>query len=378
MSLRYWKYCRDQKIKGFYEAKCVPFDNGVRIDAGPFSHEFRLVEGCWRQPAMNDFAAYSLAALSMSNGVGFRLNAPVSMDVSGQIARLTDIYRFWAIRKLAPLRLELPEIVQSVTPQAREDSGIICLSGGIDSTYAAIKESHIGTISHGLLIAGADYPNAGAQGFRELRGRVGKIADRLGLQVSIIETDIRKHRLNWDMMHGFVLASCLHAMSARHNKARIALDYAGYQELFAHPWGNNSALPQYFSTPSFPISGVGREKRRVDKLADIAAFDSELLNSLSICFSSTETGGNCGRCPKCISTRLLFHALNLNQEAVFQSTSSLESVVDRMSVPKSFMAIRSRYLRVAETLDALPSGRLRDKLSNYEGDLRRSYLKKRT
>jgi len=377
MSLRYWKYCRDQKIKGFYEAKCVPFDNGVRIDAGPFSHEFRLVEGGWRQPAMNDFAAYSLAALSMSNGVGFRLNAPVSKDVSAQISRLTDIYRFWAIRKLAPLRLEMPEIVQSETPQAREDSGIICLSGGIDSTYAAIEESQMGTISHGLLIAGADYPNAGAQGFRELRGRVGKIADRIGLQVSIIETDIRKHRLNWDMMHGFVLAACLHTMSARHNKARIALDYAGYQELFAHPWGNNSALPQYFSTRPFPIAGVGREKRRVDKLAEIAAFDTDLLSDLSICFSSTETGGNCGECPKCISTRLLFHALKLDEEKVFQSKTSLDAAIDKMVVPKKLVSLRSRYLRVSETLDALPESTIRNKLSAYEKSLRCAYVRKR-
>lgn len=342
MSLRYWKYCRDQKIKGFYEAKCVPLDNGVRIDAGPFSHEFRLVEGSWRQPEINDFAAYSLAALSMSNGVGFRLNAPVSMEVAEQITRLTDIYRFWAIRKLAPLRLELPGLVPSVTPQAQEDSGIICLSGGIDSTYAAIQESQIGTISHGLLIAGADYPDADAQGFRELRIRVGKIADRLGLQVSIIETDIRKHRLNWDMMHGFVLAACLHSMRARHSKACIALDYAGYQELFAHPWGNNSALPQYFSTPQYPITGVGREKRRVDKLADIAAFDSDLLNSLSICFSATETGGNCGSCPKCISTRLLFHALQVDEEKAFQSTGPLEEVVSKMTVPQKYSGLRAR------------------------------------
>lgn len=377
MSINYWKYCRTQKLKGHYDAQCIPADAGIRIEAGPFSHSFRVVGEAWKQSQLNDFAAYSLAALSMSNGVGFNLLAPVSESVTKQIKALTDIYQFWAIRKTAPLRMEFPLCADAIPTKTQRDGGIICLSGGVDSTYAAISESKRGSVSHGLLIAGADYSHADTQGFKELNTRVGQIADKLDLKLSIIETDIRKHRLNWDMMHGFTLAACLQLMSAKHDHGYIALDYAGYQELFAHPWGNNSILPHYFSTTGFPIAGVGKSKRRVDKLAAIAEFDTSLLSNLSVCFSETSTGGNCGRCVKCVFSRILFTALDLDERSAFLSTPSLEDAVDKMSVPKTYMGLRGRYLRVVETRQSLPKGPLHDKVSNYEEALRRAYIKKR-
>lgn len=370
----YRKHLQDQKLKGTFQAKCVSTDSELRIEAGPFSHRFRVVEGEWALPEVMDFAAYSLAALSMSSGVKFVFDAPVSRDAAQRIEALTNIYRFWAIRGLGPLRLDLPEQSASTFESARSHGCVMCLSGGIDSVYAAVSEHQNGQLTHGLLIAGADYRDAKAQGFQELRCRVDYVADRLGLNVSVIETDIRQLRFNWGMMHGFVLAASLHVMERTHPAGRIALDYAGYQEVFNHPWGNSSVLPQYFSTSHFPIEGVGREKRRIDKLARIAEFDPDLPNMLSICFSDTETGGNCGKCFKCTSTRMLFHALDLDQAAAFQATPSLEDAVDHLTVPKTFTALRSRYLRISETLDALPKGSLRDKLSSYEQALRRAYI----
>ena len=114
----------------------------------------------------------------------------------------------WHSRKIYPNKLKLNNIVEATHPKSSQP-GLICLSGGIDSTFAALECQNEHNISHGLLIAGADYPSKDSPGFISLKSRVDKIASTLNLDLVVVETSIRKHGFQWEMLHTLNLAMCL-------------------------------------------------------------------------------------------------------------------------------------------------------------------------
>lgn len=372
-ALRSQKSKRRRALKGQVAVSCDYQSTSVVVNAGAFSHAFD-VKGQSRGTAQTaDFAAYSLAALSMSNGIEFTLENPVSAQTADNIRNLTNIYDVWAIGRLAPLRVNLPNVKENQLPELPDPraAGLVCLSGGIDSTYAAITGAQNGSVSSGMLIAGADYENAQTPAFKELRNRVEKLTDRIGISVEIVETDVRKHRLDWEMMHSLVLAACLTFRQTDYQQGHIGLDHAGYQELVLHPWGNNSVLPHYYSTAQFPITGVGRHQRRFDKLAAIAQHDAKLPAMLSVCYHDVSRGENCGSCTKCVGTRILFQTLGLDDSTAFRQRGDLVKHIKALKVPKKASFLRAVYVRISEFVEVVPNGNVRDALVQYKSELRR-------
>lgn len=370
---RYAWYLENQKCTGTHTATADEKENEVSIAAGPASFSVRVLQGEWTPPSAYDFAAFGLAALSMTHGWKIDVDIPITEDAAKKLDHMANVYRLWSIGRLSSMRLNFSNL-ESPNPGDRVSGGILCLSGGIDSTFAAAAAVEEGWVSAFLLIAGADYKNANEKGFAQLRERVSGIASIFGRDLSIVETDIRQSGIEWEMLHGLNLASCLHFFSSTYEAGGFGLDNTIYQDVVRNPWGNNAALPGLFSTEDFAVKGFGETANRVEKTRRIYDYNSDLMDLLSVCWEDETIGGNCGHCRKCIETRLCFHAAGISDEKTFLSHPSLEDAIDKFQVGGNLSKVKGQLVRTSELVDALPKGSLKSRLQDFEAEVRKQYL----
>lgn len=305
-----------------------------------------------------DFAVFALAVISMSTNTHITLQSPVTPAAVKAIAELTYATKLWMMPRIAPLRLTLANVVNTPLPQSRK-GGILCLSGGVDSTAIAVTAATEG-YDHALLIAGADYPTAQSPGYLELQSRVQSAADKLGLRLLQIETDIRKQPFSWEMLHSFNLAFCLHYLSPHFANGAFALDNTPVQDLARHPWGNSAPLAGLFGIPDFAIAGLGGNMDRVEKVAFIHDIAPQVLPHLSVCWQNIKIGGNCGVCNKCTQTRLNLLCAGVDDRPVFPKHPPLADLIPKLKFPRHYIGLRGFVIRMSEITLHLPEGPLRD------------------
>lgn len=316
-----------------------------------------------------DFVVYGLMALSMTYGASFRIAAPITPAMQAAYRELRYCFEIWRLPQLYPPRIVFTEDAPELPPHP-DGRVALCLSGGIDSTAAAIHGCARGKITDGLLIAGADYPSSESPGYIELRARVLKTSDALEIPLLEVETDLRKFKYEWELLHGLNLGMCLSFLRPILAGGAIGLDNTLAQDLVRHPWGNTAALAQAMGHPGFPIASLGADLDRVQKTALIGSFTgSDLLSNLAVCWEDTAQGGNCGVCTKCVQTRLNFVCAGLPEEAAFPTKVPLEDLIGTLPEPKKLQSLRGTFLRTSEFTRYLPDGPLRDRLLPYQARL---------
>lgn len=312
-----------------------------------------------------NFVVYGLLALSLTYGARFRVEAPVTEDMRDALGELTYAYEIWQIPGLFTPQIELLNVIEAQTPLT-DGPKVICLSGGLDSLGGAVHAVRDHGFTHGLLIAGADYPNAQSPGYIELRGRVGGLARTFGLELVEVETDLRKYRYDWLFLHGLNLGMCLNFLAPHCVTGAIGLDNSAVQDLVRHPLGSSGALTQAMSRAGFPILGFGATEDRVQKLASVAAYaGTDLFKDLSVCWENPTQGDNCGVCTKCLQTRLNFVCAGLDEAIAFDTTVPLIDLIDRLPRPRKLKDLRGTVLRTSEFIKHLPEGPLKSRLTPY-------------
>jgi hypothetical protein len=102
-------------------------------------------------------------------------------------------------------------------------------------------------------------------------------------------------------------AAVAHAFSRRVGRASIAA--SNYREDLV-PQGTHPEIDPLYSTAGLTLVHEGADERRLDRLARVAAWDAG-LRALRVCWEGISPDGplNCGRCHKCVLTRLELVAL---------------------------------------------------------------------
>ena len=336
------------------------------------------------RPEICDFALFALAAVSSRTNREIAVDFPVSRSAARRMEQLEYAYTVWSLSSLAPPRLRLSQIVDP-SPPAPTGRRAICLSGGIDSTAAAIAARGRG-YTHSVLIAGADYPNAAHPGFCELQGRVRRLSELLELEPVTVETDFRRMPLDWELQHSFLLAAALQFHAPAFDEASWALDLTLMDEPVLHPWGNMSVLQALFSTETLPIVTLNPFETRRDKARMIAEFAPEtgegsgqgpgaLIPHLSVCWVDQSTGGNCGRCFKCARTKLIFDTLGVDAGAMFATPPDTDAVLADTSVPGRMSKLRLQIALTTGLYFALPDGPVRRRLAQQARQMQEKYVR---
>jgi hypothetical protein len=324
-----------------------------------------------QEPQVYDFAVFGLAAMSMSNNIEITFSSPVSQSMAVQLERLRRAFDTWTHINIYPLRVNLDDVRPDPDLPARATKGL-CLSGGIDSTAAAIEAQRDG-FTHGMLIAGADYPDSKDPGFVELRRRVGEQAKIFGFDLLVSETNIKSLNFEWEMLFGLNLAMCLHAQSDVLGTGAIGADFTEAQDLTMHPWGTSHAITDMFGTAGMPMLSLNRHIGRTEKLRLILTEAPDLVNHMSFCWRDTSQGGNCGKCLKCQRTKLNFMAAVGEVPDIFVENPSLMEFARNLQVPERFSGVRTELVQIGNIYQNMPEGELKDAVSKHYFELKEAY-----
>jgi len=184
-------------------------------------------------------------------------------------------------------------------------SPALCFTGGVDSFYSLLCPG--ASFRSLVFVRGFDLPrSSGTAVLDGAERRVRAVAARLGLETLVVETNLREHRLvrkpSWEIVHGGALAGVGHLLAGRIGSLAISASYPAAWK--GARWGSHGRLDPLWSSSRLALRHVGDELFREEKLRRIATHDA-VREHLRVCWEAPTPEGNCGRCEKCLRTRLV-------------------------------------------------------------------------
>lgn len=274
-----------------------------------------------------DDALVALTPLAQFHGWHMHIEGNVTR---GQIENMREYQEAWAA-----LRPDIYSVVDVTYLSAlatetarRPGAAVLAFSGGVDSTHAAVTSSSSQrgsrslTVTHGVLIAGFDIAADDTPSIDRASSGAHRILNELDMGLVVVSTNWRKDfSPNYTMSFGLGLAAVLHQFRESTDAGLIATDVPYTSEVGA--WGRDSTINRLSGHRGFPFPTIGATSTRLDKIAAIAHIKS-VRENLRVCWQPTAGGANCGRCGKCVRTKLGFAACGYPETAALGSTSPAE------------------------------------------------------
>lgn len=337
--------------------------------------------------------SYLLSILLL--GMQQNSNIIVHGSVSGKLlANLTELQYIW--NRWCPEDYSLVEmIVDDIREdEIRVDGAIFAFSGGVDAQFTAYRHA-TGKAGYctqknraAVLVHGFDIPITDTKGFLGAAKKATETLDSIGINLLVVKTNIKGLKLNWEHNHGLAVASVLSGLSMYAGTGMIGSG-SPYGELGI--WGSHPMTDQLFSSDSFRMIHDGAGFSRSEKVKVLSEWAIGMKN-LRVCWEGDLKDSNCGKCEKCVRTRLNFLLAGEADPACFESpleTSLLKAIVlhGEGSV-RNWKQIQSEIKRtgkgagwlpeIEEVLKRKPKFRLKPKLVSLllpPGTQRRTLIK---
>jgi hypothetical protein len=242
----------------------------------------------------------------------------------------------------------------------------VFLSGGVDSLAMVRHLTKLRPPGHPDRPVAAivvDYQHLGGISREETGARLAAglataraAGAELGLDVVPLASNLCTLNPNmtfWMLLyHGAYLASMAHFLGHAFRTAHVASSFPATNLI---PWGSHPQLDPYYCSQHVRLSHEGIEMTRLRKTETICDWPLA-LDRLYVCTSDRSGGRNCGRCEKCVRTRV--HLLSLGKLA--QSAAFRGGDID----PRELLSVRitNEYARLcfAEALPGLERRGRRD------------------
>lgn len=203
-----------------------------------------------------------------------------------------------------PLRLVLPAATAGrQAPVRLPDATALFFSGGIDSFYSLVRNPDVGLL---VFLVGFDVRLHNNDVWQAIVRAHRALAAERGLRFITLATNLRDHpvlgRMRWGRYHGVLLAAASHLLR---NEASRWIVSSSFQQDNLMPWGSHPDLDHLWSGGGIRIVHYGAEKWPDQKLAAMAGIGM-VHSHLRVCYADPRAAGNCGRCEKCVRTRLMY------------------------------------------------------------------------
>jgi hypothetical protein len=183
-------------------------------------------------------------------------------------------------------------------------------------------------------------------------------ARELGKPLVEVSTNVQPFTepfLHWNYTCGSAMASVALLLAPLFSKVYIAAS-STYTHLF--PFGSHPLLDPLWSTEALEIVHDGCEATRIDKAALISTNETA-LKYLRVCYQNRNDQRdvyNCGRCEKCIRTKINLHLVGaLDRCATLDHTLDLEAIAHLPIHPAEARPLVEDNLEAAERLGADPA-----------------------
>ena len=230
-----------------------------------------------------------------------------------------------------PITVDVDEVVDITRPAHDPGVAVAALSGGLDSTFTALRHGHrlLGDASHHIdsfvMVHGFDAALDDPARFAEMRARAEPIATRVGVPLHTVMTNVRslKGSAAWPQSAVPLTAGALAMLSHR---CAFGVVSGG------HPYGvprqgqsHPPVLDALASNGWFTVVTDGAECTRVEKL-DLLREHPDVLARLKVCWKGPDPSRNCGRCEKCLVTRLNLLAAGVTDAPCFDGPLDLDAL----------------------------------------------------
>jgi hypothetical protein len=308
-----------------------------------------------------NFALLALTLASMGSGQAFHLSEPVTRSALSRVRHYARILQVMKPNVFYSPVVLCPNVIEDRPPAGSES--IVCLSGGVDSTYAAMIRAD--AFKYAMFVRGADYPLSATNILEGLEQRATTISQALGLTPIVVYSNLKDYLSQYGLQHTGFLAACLYFTGRKFTGAGWAADDPYWGELVVHPWGNNAGLAQCLSLAGRPISHIGGGVSRSEKVVEIARRHPSLFADITVCYKFRETADNCGHCEKCMRTRLNLQAIGDErtraecETMLFGNRADLPSYVRKVRIPEDAKRLKRAVLNYQDLSIALPEGELK-------------------
>lgn len=199
--------------------------------------------------------------------------------------------------------------ISSPDPRESDDrivdgSAALAFSGGVDSFYSLLE--HGDGLSGLVFVRGFDLRHwFDAEILDGAEASVRRVAADSGLRALVVETNLRDHHLFrdvcWPLDHGGAIAGVGHLLAGTIHALWISAAYALSRQYV--PYGTHARLDPLWSSAPLTIRHVGDDLIREEKVSAIGAHPL-VARHLRVCWAEPTPAGNCGRCEKCLRTRI--------------------------------------------------------------------------
>jgi len=287
--------------------------NGRRVVRFGDTEIFYEFGGDVRPPpvANLDFAVIAVIFRAMKQRTNLHVRGPVSSVLLRNIEELQNVWSCWKPEAYSPIGVTVEEEVDNLGVRV-ERKGVFAYSGGVDGSFALLRHIYgeagrraVKPVT-AVMIHGFEIPLNKSDAFGLAVRNARAVLGKLGVPLSTVRTNWRWQVCSdWEAEFGACLASSLHQFSSVASVGVIAAD-----EDYSHlefPWGSNPITNPMLSGADFEILTEGGRYTRTDRVNFISS-TPDVATSLRVCWEGTMTGRNCGRCEKCIRTKLNFMA----------------------------------------------------------------------
>ncbi|MGN6694241.1 MAG: hypothetical protein ACTHN0_08690 [Aquihabitans sp.] len=265
-------------------------------------------------PDRLDPVAIALVAKAMNFTQDLHLEGPVSWRLLANLEEYIDAWTMWRPDILRRVAITADEVVddRGDGPGPLAGRGVAAFSGGVDSVYAAVSSQQglLGRrsldLATAVLIQGFDVPLGDDAAFGVAAAGARALLGEIGIPLVTVRTNWKDVAdPEWQMTFGLAVASTLHLFTDRAGNAVLASDTT-YGALNV-PWGSNPVTSPLLASSRMRLVQPGGGQTRTEKAAAIGGLAS-VRDHVRVCWEGEDHGRNCGRCEKCVRTKVNFLA----------------------------------------------------------------------
>lgn len=223
--------------------------------------------------------------------------------------------------------IEPDEVVDPVRPSGMPERAALAFSGGLDSTFTAMRHAERlrGEASRDIaalvMVHGLDAPLTDVAGFEGMVRRAEPMARRIGVPIRTVATDAMRFSATWTLWPQQATPMVAAAMSLFTDRVSVGIigggiPYGAGRVGLGHP----PIFDQLCSNTLMRIVTDGAELGRADKIEQLLPYPS-VISGIKVCIAAMAGEGdsslNCGKCWKCVVTWMNFKALGIDRPPCF-------------------------------------------------------------
>ncbi len=266
-------------------------------ERGPLSVQFELEgQAELSERAVTEAMMIASIALAMQQRCVLRVHGNVSRSLRHSIDLYQEACAFWWPQRYQKVAIEVGVVEDQPPTTAR---GILCFSGGLDSTFSAHCLGGAGQVEAGLLIQGYDIDISSEGGLRHQRNRVTRLLSAIGLTTIVMRTNVRDvlGATVIEGAQGSYLAAAMTLLSNSFGRGFVSSDIWDLAEL-GYPGPLHEAIVPLLGSTRFPLYVYGGQVPRLEKLRELASHP-DLFRDVRVCMGR-RSDQHCGRCSKCL------------------------------------------------------------------------------